>query len=141
GFDYYSDEQSRPFLDILNNRVDALAQDALERGIDKSLFKYVGVARVDKKGIVQIGVEPKTLQELYDQIDLVALARAEKYGNNGYIYVTDLKGKILSHPDRNLVGTNIDSYTWGKQILERESGSFTYLYEGIELLNHFRKYG
>ena len=132
----------RPFLDILSNRVDALAQDALERGIDKSLFKYVGVARVDKKGIVQIGVEPKTLQELYDQIDLVALARAEKYGNNGYIYVTDLKGKILSHPDRNLVGTNIDSYTWGKQSLERESGSFTYLYEGREATKYnFSKYG
>lgn len=141
GLNFNSSEQTKPFLDILSNRIDALAQDAREIGIDKSLFKYVGVARVDKKGIVQIGVEPKTLQELYDQIDIVALARAEKYGNNGYVYVTDLNGKILSHPDRDLVGTNIDSYTWGKQILERESGSFTYLYEGIELLNHFRKYG
>ncbi|MGB4006702.1 MAG: hypothetical protein WBK86_10010 [Halanaerobiales bacterium] len=28
GFDYYSDEQSRPFLDILNNKIDVLAQDA-----------------------------------------------------------------------------------------------------------------
>lgn len=68
------------------------------------MFKYVGVARADRKGIVQIGVEPKTLQELFDQIDIVTLAQTEKYGRNGYIYITDLKGKILSYPDANMLG-------------------------------------
>ncbi|HHU92379.1 MAG TPA: HAMP domain-containing protein [Halanaerobiaceae bacterium] len=140
GFDYYSDEQSRPFLDILNNKIDVLAQDAQVRGIDKTLFKYVGVARADRKGIVQIGVEPKTLQELFDQIDIVTLAQTEKYGRNGYIYITDLKGKILSYPDANMLGKSIDSFSWGKEIIAKENGSVTYFYEGRELLNHFAKY-
>ncbi|MFW6288110.1 MAG: hypothetical protein ACOC2J_05095, partial [bacterium] len=89
GFDFASSAQTRPFLEGLNNKLFTLAQAPQRRGADNELFKYVGVARADKTGIVQIGVQPEGLQELMDKIDIVALAGTVKYGNNGYVYILD----------------------------------------------------
>ena len=111
GFDFHSSSQTKPFLEGLDNKDFTLAQETQKRGTTNELFKYVGVSRIDKSGIVQIGVQPENLQKIFDKIDVAALADSMKYGNNGYVYVTKLNGKILSHPDSELIGKNLKEFS------------------------------
>lgn len=59
GFDFTTSDQTKPFLRILSDPSFELAQEPQPRGADKVLFQYIGVARRDRPGIVQIGVAPK----------------------------------------------------------------------------------
>ena len=140
GFDFDSSEQTKPFLDGLDNKNFTLAQETQRRGTTNELFKYVGVARIEKKGIVQIGVQPENLQKIFDKIDVASLADSMQYGNDGYVFVTNLDGEIVSHPDSSLEGTKIQEYSFGKEIVNQKDGKITYKYEGEERINHFSKY-
>jgi hypothetical protein len=53
--------QASAFWDLLNGRRKVVIQEARKREIDDQVFKYVGVAGVDKPRIVQVGVSAKNL--------------------------------------------------------------------------------
>ena len=139
-FDFSSSEQTRPFLNALNNKDFTLAQETQLRGTTNELFKYVGVSRVDENGVVQIGVQPENLQKIFDKIDVASLADSMEYGKNGYVFITQLDGEIVSHPDSDLEETNLDQFDFGKKIIDKQDGKMTYTYEGEERINHFSKY-
>jgi len=56
GFDFKTSDQTKPFMTLINEEKGAFAQPPSERGTDKVLFQYIGVSRIDKPGIVQIGL-------------------------------------------------------------------------------------
>lgn len=127
GFDFNSSEQTKPFLGSLNDKNFELAQEPQERGTDKVLFQYIGVARRDKTGIVQIGVKPERLQNELAKADLKELSSLYKFGKNGYIIIADKNtGNILCHKYPGEVGKNAGNYDWGKKLKEKESGNFEY---------------
>ena len=140
GFDFHSSEQTKPFLEGLDNNNFTLAQETQKRGTTNELFKYVGVSRVNKGGIVQIGVQPKNLQKIFDKIDVASLAKSMQYGEDGYIFVANLDGEIISHPDSDLIGTKLQEFSFGKDIVDRQNGKTVYNFEGEERINHFSKY-
>ena len=140
GFDFHSDEQTQPFLEGLENKDFQLSQEPQERGTDGTLFKYVGVARQGKPGIVQIGVQPTELQSLLDKINIKRIAGNTTYGENGYVYITDQEGNIISHPDESLIGTSITQYDWGQQIVDEQSGEMVNTFNDRELLQNFESY-
>ncbi len=144
GFDFSEDEQTRPFLEGLEDEDFELAQEPQVRGTDGNFFQYIGVARKDQPGIVQIGVEPRELEQILEKIDVNNVADSFKHGQNGYVFVTDLDGNILSHPDDSLKGSNITEFEWGEKIVNQaEPGQIkdiTFEYVGEEMLNHFEQY-
>ncbi|MFW6409719.1 MAG: methyl-accepting chemotaxis protein [Halanaerobiales bacterium] len=144
GFDFEEDEQTRPFLEGLEDKDFELAQEPQVRGTDDKFFQYIGVARKDQPGIVQIGVEPKELEEIMARIDVNNVADSFKHGQDGYVFVADTEGNILSHPDKEIEGSNISEFEWGEEILNRaetdEIKEITYDYEDEEMLNHFKEY-
>ncbi len=140
GFDFNSSEQTKPFLAGLENKDFELAQEPQLRGTDNTLFQYVGVARTDKAGVVQIGVKPEELKEIIDKIDISNIASSMDFGKNGYIYITNTNGKVISHPDPGMVGKNISEYEWGKQIVEQKNGKITFTLDGEERINYFKEY-
>jgi methyl-accepting chemotaxis protein len=140
GFDFNESEQTQPFLDGLENEEFKLAQAPQQRGTDGELFKYIGVGRTDKAGIVQIGVQPEELQLILAKIDITRTAETTKYGSNGYVYITNKTGEIISHPDSELIGSSITDYSWSEEILNQEEGSDIINLEGEELLQHYMPY-
>ncbi len=140
GFDFQSSEQTRPFLEGLENDDFQLSQEPQLRGTDGSMFKYVGVSRKEKPGIVQIGVQPTELQKLLNKINIKRIADNTSYGEKGYVYITDEKGTIISHPDNSLVGTNITEYEWGKEIVNKEEGEIVNTFNDQKLLQNFKPY-
>ncbi|MEQ8167898.1 MAG: methyl-accepting chemotaxis protein [Candidatus Eremiobacterota bacterium] len=56
-----------------------------------------------------------------------------KIGETGYIYIVDKRGRMISHPDKELIfKLNISEFDWGKKILSGKSDYITYNWNGKE---------
>ena len=53
----------RQFLPILEEPDSYLVQDIRPNGYEQKVFQYIGVARKDQKGIVQVGMAPTRMLE------------------------------------------------------------------------------
>ena len=68
-------------------------------------MQYIGVARQDAKGLVQVGVRPEVLENMLASTAVNVVLKDMDYGKKGYVYAIDQKeGKILAHPEESLIG-------------------------------------
>ena len=105
GFDFSTSDQTRPFLDALNNPSFTLAQEPQVNATKGILFQYIGVSRRDKKGIVQIGLQPQRLENALKNNEISNLLANISVGTNGYIFaINKADSKILAHKNIGLVG-------------------------------------
>jgi methyl-accepting chemotaxis protein len=141
GFDYNSSDQSKAFLPILTDKNFTLAQAPVPRGADKVLFQYIGVSRIDEPGIVEIGIEPKAIQELTKRMELQILIEKVHVGNSGYAFIVDGKGVTIAHKNIAQVGQSITKFDWSKELLSKTQGKFTYTYNGSFNYATFEKVG
>lgn len=127
GFDFKTTDQTKPFLGALTDKNFTLVQDPQERGSDKVLFQYIGVARIDKPGIIQIGVRPERLQREMEKADISTISEMYKVGDKGFITILNKDtGKILSYKSKEDIGKEYKTFEWGKKITANQ-GSFKYL--------------
>ena len=106
GFDMGSGEQSAAFLVILDDPSTVLVQEPQENAAEGKLVQYVGVARKDAKGLVQVGIQPETLEEALAGTAIDVVFDDVDYGTNGYVWAVDLQsGLISAFPDKKLIGT------------------------------------
>lgn len=106
GFDMKSGEQSAAFMVIVEDPSVELVQEPQQNAAEGTLMQYIGVARTDAKGFVQVGIRPEILEETLagTQIDVV-LGDVE-FGKTGYAYAVDTAtGMITAFPDTALIGT------------------------------------
>lgn len=141
GFDFNSSEQSKEFMQLIDNPEKEIAQDPQLRGADEKLFQYVGVARQDQPGFVQVGMSPEALQELLDKNGINQIVDEIKPTANGYIFFTDPNGVILGHADDSMIGSDISDSQWGSTIISQNEGNITFDEEGKEKYAVFQKYG
>jgi methyl-accepting chemotaxis protein len=141
GFDFNTSEQTKPFLKGINDENFTLAQEPSQRGTDKTLFQYIGSGRIDEPGIIQIGVEPKTIEALTKQMDIQIIVDNTRVGENGYAYVLDKNGIVAAHKNKEQIGKNIKEMDWSKPMFSSNEGSFRYVYEGAAKYSSFKKVG
>jgi methyl-accepting chemotaxis protein len=141
GFDFNSSEQTKPFLPAIKDKNFMLAQTPTPRGIDKTLFQYIGVARIDEPGIVQIGVEPKSIETLTKLIDIQNLINDTYVGKNGYAFILDKTGTIIAHKNNDQIGKSLKEQDWFKPLFENTEGKFHYKYDGGVNNCAFKKIG
>jgi sigma-B regulation protein RsbU (phosphoserine phosphatase) len=76
-FTFSPDRQQQPqahvFWPLLTGKNKNVVQEARQREIDTQVFKYVGVAGVDKPRIVQVGYHATMLQRLEQRVGLTRL--------------------------------------------------------------------
>jgi serine phosphatase RsbU (regulator of sigma subunit)/anti-sigma regulatory factor (Ser/Thr protein kinase) len=65
--------QAHAFYPLLTGKSKAVVQEARQREIDTQVFKYVGVAGVDKPRIVQVGYHAGMLRQLQQRMGLTRL--------------------------------------------------------------------
>ncbi len=141
GFDFNSADQTKPFLAALSKPDFELAQEPSPRGADNVLFQYIGVARRDKAGIVQVGVAPEKLQNALAKADIKGIASRFQFGKNGYIFVLDAaSNKVISHKDEARIGEDATQYPFFKQLGGKTEGSFKYAFNGENKFLSFKKY-
>lgn len=107
GFDMKSGEQSNAFMVIVDDPSIEIAQEPQKNVAEGIIMQYIGVARKDAKGLVQVGVRPEVLETMLAGTEISVVLKDIDFGENGYIYAIDLQsGLILAHPNAALIGTS-----------------------------------
>ena len=106
GFDMGSGEQSAAFLVITDDPSIEIVQEPQKNAAEGIIVQYIGVARKDAKGFVQVGIRPEILEQTLASTEINVVLNEMEFGNTGYIYAVDtVTGNILAHPNEGLVGT------------------------------------
>ena len=121
GYDMNSQAQSAAFMPALADKKFELVQPPQISGSYKILFQYVGVARIDKPGIVQIGYRPERIAEAQHLADIKQIEQDTRIGTNGSLYITENTGFPTDY--KNVVRTSNGlrlSVVSGKHLLTAE---------------------
>lgn len=106
GFDMKSGAQSNAFMVIVDDPTIEIAQEPQMNVAEGIVMQYIGVARTDAKGLVQVGVRPEVLERMLAGTEISVVLKDIDFGENGYIYAIDSEsGLILAHKNANLIGT------------------------------------
>lgn len=106
GFDMKSGEQSNAFMVIVDNPSIEIVQEPQINAAAGIVMQYIGVARTDAKGLVQVGVRPEVLEKTLASTELSVVLRDIDFGETGYVYAVDAaSGLILAHKNPALIGT------------------------------------
>lgn len=106
GFDMKSGEQSNAFMVIVDDPSIEIAQEPQVNVAEGVVMQYIGVARKDGKGLVQVGVRPEVLEDLLASTAIDVVLRDIDFGEKGYVYAIDASsGEILAHPNAELIGS------------------------------------
>lgn len=106
GFDMKSGEQSNAFMVLVDDPSIEIVQEPQMNSAEGTMMQYIGVARTDARGFVQVGVRPEVLERTLAGTDISVVLRDIDFGTNGYIYAIDREtGFLLAHPNDALIGT------------------------------------
>lgn len=106
GFDMKSGEQSNAFMVLVDDPSIEIVQEPQMNAAEGIMMQYIGVARTDERGFVQVGVRPEALERTLAGTDISVVLRDIDFGTNGYIYAIDMAtGLLLAHPNDALIGT------------------------------------
>lgn len=106
GFDMKSGEQSNAFMVIVDDPSIEIVQEPQENAAEGIVIQYIGVARKEAEGLVQVGVRPEILEKVLAGTEISVVLREIEFGENGYIYAIDkASGNLLAHPNDALIGT------------------------------------
>ncbi len=102
-----SGEQSNAFMVIVKDPSIEIAQEPQVNVAEGVVMQYIGVARTDAKGLVQVGVRPEVLEKTLAGTELSVVLKDIDFGENGYIYAIDAdNGQLLAHRNSSLIGTS-----------------------------------
>lgn len=105
GFDMGSGEQSAAFLVLIDKPDEVIVQEPQQNAAEGVLMQYVGVARQDAKGLVQVGIRPQILEEMLAGNAINVVLKDIEFGSSGYIFAIDTKeGTLVAHKDEGLIG-------------------------------------
>ena len=96
-------------------------QEPQVSGSYKILFQYVGVARIDKPGIVQIGYRPERIIEAQHLADINRIKEDTRIGTNGTLYIIEKPDLPADYKEVTRNGNSIQlSIAFGKYLLTAE---------------------
>ncbi|MBQ9278676.1 MAG: HAMP domain-containing protein [Lachnospiraceae bacterium] len=117
GFDMGSGEQSAAFLVIIDNPSIEIVQEPQKNAAEGIVVQYIGVARKDAVGVVQVGIRPEILEETLEQTAIDVVLEDIDFGNKGYIFAVDkATGEVLAHPNDELIGKNASEIGLSKNV-------------------------
>jgi len=107
GFDMNSGAQSAAFMVIIDDPSIEIVQEPQQNVIEGTVIQYIGVARTDAKGLVQVGIRPEILEETLANTKIDVVLNDIDYGDNGYVYAIDKEAEtILAHPNPEFINTS-----------------------------------
>jgi len=139
GFDFNTTEQTKPFLEALTNKQFELAQDPSPRGADNILFQYIGVARRDIPGIIQIGITPQTIINFKEIFSLSSVITNRKFGETGYFYIIGKENKPIVHTYPDRLQVDVTNEQFFKDILRLKNGKITYIFRDVLIHAQFKE--
>ena len=115
GFNFGSSESTRAYMAILNNPALEIVEEPRESAVSGDMFQYMGTARTDSAGFVQIGIDAKGLKEFRNHLDIVHTASDMRIGEGGRATVIS-NGAILYSAIQDRIGQNVSNEAWYRQV-------------------------
>lgn len=107
GFDMKSGEQSNAFMVIVDDPSIEIVQEPQVNVAEGVVVQYIGVARKDAPGLVQVGVQPEVLEKMLAGTEINEVLKDIDFGEKGYVYAIDAESElIVAHPNTNLIGAS-----------------------------------
>ncbi len=119
GMDFHAGDQTAPFLAILENSSFELVQEPQPKQADGEMFQYIGVSRMDQKGIVQVGVEPEKLNEALANNTIDKALKDIDYGVSGFVFAVNTKTGFMEMGGEN--GMTYQQYGIPEKWLAKEN--------------------
>lgn len=137
GFDMNSGEQSAAFMAIVEDPTVELVQEPQENAAEGIVIQYVGVARKDAKGCVQVGIRPEILEETLANNKIDVVLKDFDFGKKGYVFAIDAEGNIAAHPDDSLIGKKAEEAGFK---IDADGGKGKIKVNGVSGMYHTIKY-
>lgn len=96
GFDFKTSEQAAPFMQCIEDPSYELAQSPQLNGASNVLFQYIGVARYDEPGVVQIGMAPVRLENALKDNQPDVILGGITVGSNGTMFAVNKSDLTLA---------------------------------------------
>lgn len=123
------------FLDLAPEPTPATSQSPRRLGDGRDAYRTAGAHF--SGGVVIVGEREQT-SDTFGRLSLrsqVAGRKVDDFG--GFMFVSDVEGNILVHPDQSLIGKNVKDFSWGARLLRGERGTFTHDMDGQIALTAF----
>lgn len=104
GLDFSDSDQTAAFLPLLSNKNEEIAQEPQPNAGKGILFQYLGVARRDKPGIIQIGLQPDRLEEELKNNEIGAVLERYYDGAEGVFALNKQDHTVAYHYNSALIG-------------------------------------
>ena len=83
GFNYGSADSTRKYLQILSVPGFELVEEPRASAVSGDMYQYLGTARTDENGFLQIGIDANMVQEFRSQLDVARTAANMSIGSTG----------------------------------------------------------
>lgn len=109
GFDMASGEQSAAFLVITDDPSIEIVQAPQRNVAEGVVIQYIGVARSDAKGFVQVGIRPEILEEILAGTSIQEQLSQFDFGQNGYVFAAEKNEQtdsfvVTAHKNPDCIG-------------------------------------
>ena len=138
GLDFYTNDQTRPLTAILDDPTLTIAQEPQPRAVDGTLFQYVSVTRVDQPGIVQVGVEMKTIDDIKSSMHVQKAVFDTKIGQYGGVLLVDSNRQVVADSSTALLGADLADQAWVETMFSEIEGDLQYTYDDVVYVSYFR---
>ena len=122
--------QAYAFWSLLTGKNKSVVQEARQREIDTEVFKYVGVAGVDKPRIVQVGYHATMLRQLQQRVGLTRLVN-QLVSEGSVIAIRVLDKNMITveyaeklHDTKLPEPTETDFADWRKLVSEERTDAY-----------------
>jgi X-X-X-Leu-X-X-Gly heptad repeat protein len=115
GYNYGSADSTLAYMDILKDPAIEIIEDPRVSTVSDDTYQYLGVARRDEKGFVQVGFDanvPKRIKEILHVSNTVNDVRIGSTGSASAL----LDGVIIYSPDAEKIGRDVRSEAWYAQV-------------------------
>lgn len=142
GYTFHSGEQMEFFLPMLRDRSLKLCQEITPNTAEGKEMQYAAVWMEDGSGILQIGMEPRHLQELIKDKSLENVLKMMPFEVNGHLHILDRESnRVIASTEDFMVGTDLSREM---EMLEKADGLFSAShldYAGQRFCIYMREYG
>ena len=105
GFYMGSGDQSAVFMPIIEDPSLEIVQEPTVNVALGIVVQYIGVARKDAPGFVQVGIRPEVLENMLAGTKIDVVLNDIGFGDSGCIYAADAaEGTVLACPDAEWIG-------------------------------------
>lgn len=140
--DFSTTEQTKEFLQILEDPNLELVQDLRPNGAEGKLFQYVGVARLDEPGIVQIGMSQDRYLEASKKNEWSYIVSNIPMDEGTSIMVIDEKtNDILAHTNKDYIGKGASEAGLADTVINEVNNVDFYQHKSKDSSYTIKRYG